>query len=90
MPRLRGRHAAAPCTGPQAARWWRAGAARAGSASVPGVPLRAELDAFFFRLYGIDDRDDVDYILETFQTDSGGLKRNEIRDHGDYAPSALS
>lgn len=30
--------------------------------------LRAELDAFFFRLYGIDDRDDVDYILGTFQT----------------------
>ena len=30
--------------------------------------LRAELDAFFFHLYGIDDRDDVDYILETFQT----------------------
>ena len=24
--------------------------------------LRAELDAFFFRLYGIDDRDDVEYI----------------------------
>jgi hypothetical protein len=46
--------------------------------------LRAELDAFFFRVYGIDDRDDVDYILETFQTETGGLKHNEIRDLGEY------
>lgn len=46
--------------------------------------LRAELDAFFFRLYGIDDKADVDYILETFQTEKGGLKHNEIRDHGFY------
>jgi hypothetical protein len=51
--------------------------------------LRAELDAFFFRLYGIDDRDDVDYILETFQTETGGLKHNEIRDHGDYRTKRL-
>ncbi|MGH3167210.1 MAG: Eco57I restriction-modification methylase domain-containing protein, partial [Trebonia sp.] len=51
--------------------------------------LRAELDAFFFRMYGIDNRDDVDYILETFQTDSGGLKHNEIRDHGDYRTKRL-
>jgi hypothetical protein len=27
--------------------------------------LRAELDAFFFRLYGIDGRDDVEYIIDT-------------------------
>jgi hypothetical protein len=27
--------------------------------------LRAELDAFFFRVYGIDDRDDVEYIMDT-------------------------
>lgn len=46
--------------------------------------LRAELDAFFFRLYGIGDRDDVDYILETFQTETGGLKHNEIKEHGHY------
>lgn len=51
--------------------------------------LRAELDAFFFRLYGIDDRDDVDYILETFQTETGGLKHNEIRDHGTYRTKRL-
>ena len=50
--------------------------------------LRAELDAFFFRLYGIDDRDDVDYILETFQTETGGLKHNEIREHGELPHQA--
>jgi hypothetical protein len=27
--------------------------------------LRAELDAFFFRAYGIDRRDDVEYIIDT-------------------------
>jgi hypothetical protein len=51
--------------------------------------LRAELDAFFFRVYGIDDRDDVDYILETFQSETGGLKHNEIRDHGEYRTKCL-
>ena len=51
--------------------------------------LRAELDAFFFRLYGIDDRDDVDYILETFQTETGGLKHNEIREYGEYRTKRL-
>jgi hypothetical protein len=51
--------------------------------------LRAELDAFFFRMYGIDDRDDVDYILETFQTETGGLKNNETRDHGEYRTKRL-
>ena len=29
--------------------------------------LRAELDAFFFRVYGIDGRDDVEYIIDTLQ-----------------------
>lgn len=51
--------------------------------------LRAELDAFFFRLYAIDDRDDVDYILETFQTETCGLRHNEIRDHGEYRTKRL-
>ena len=51
--------------------------------------LRAELDAFFFRLYGIDGRDDVDYILETFQTETGGLKHNEIREYGEYRTKRL-
>jgi hypothetical protein len=45
--------------------------------------LRAELDAFFFRLYGIE-RDDVDYIMETFQTETGGLKHNDIAKYGSY------
>ena len=51
--------------------------------------LRAELDAFFFRLYGIDDRDDVDYILETFQTETGGLKHNDIAKYGTYRTKDL-
>jgi hypothetical protein len=29
--------------------------------------LRAELDAFFFRLYGIESRDDVEYIIDTLR-----------------------
>jgi hypothetical protein len=33
--------------------------------------LRAELDAFFFRLYGIDDRDDVEYIIAALQDGAG-------------------
>ena len=45
--------------------------------------IRAELDAFFFRLYGIES-DDVDYIMETFQTESGGLKNNDIAKYGSY------
>lgn len=51
--------------------------------------LRAELDAFFFRLYDIDDRDDVDYILETFQTETGGLKHNDIAKYGAYRTKDL-
>lgn len=35
--------------------------------------LRAELDAFFFRLYGIEDPDDVAYILESFPSEPGHL-----------------
>lgn len=46
--------------------------------------IRAELDAYFFYLYGLD-RPDVDYVLETFQSDSGGgLKNNEIAKYGTY------
>jgi hypothetical protein len=41
--------------------------------------LRAELDAAFFRLYGIE-RDDVDYIMETFPI----VKRKDIAEHGEY------
>ena len=41
--------------------------------------LRAELDAAFFHLYGID-RDDVDYIMETFPI----VKRKDVKAHGEY------
>ena len=50
--------------------------------------LRAELDAFFFRLYGIG-RDEVDYIMETFQTEAGGLKNNDIAKYGTYRTKDL-
>lgn len=41
--------------------------------------LRAELDAAFFHLYGIN-RDDVDYIMETFPI----VKRKDIAAYGSY------
>jgi hypothetical protein len=39
--------------------------------------LRAELDAFFFRAYGIDAREDVEYIIDTLQAGADGLERGE-------------
>jgi hypothetical protein len=45
--------------------------------------LRAELDAFFFRVYGINDRDDVEYIIDTLlggapkEGGADGLERGE-------------
>ncbi|MFF0083469.1 hypothetical protein ACFYR1_27695 [Streptomyces canus] len=45
--------------------------------------LRGELDAYFFHLYGIS-AEDTSYILETFQSESGGLKNNEIAKFGQY------
>ncbi|GGM24563.1 Eco57I restriction-modification methylase domain-containing protein [Micromonospora yangpuensis] len=50
--------------------------------------IRAELDAYFFHLYGVD-RDDVDYIMETFQTATGGLKNNDITKYGCYRTKEL-
>ncbi|MFF2205239.1 Eco57I restriction-modification methylase domain-containing protein [Streptomyces sp. NPDC058145] len=50
--------------------------------------LRAELDAYFFHLYGIS-RADTDYILESFQSESGGLKNNEIAKLGEYRTKRL-
>ncbi|WP_327343115.1 Eco57I restriction-modification methylase domain-containing protein [Streptomyces europaeiscabiei] len=50
--------------------------------------LRAELEAYFFHLYGIS-RDDTDYILESFQTEKGGLKNNEIAKFGEYRTKRL-
>ena len=45
------------------------------------VKLRAELDAAYFILYGIS-RDDVDYILGTFQ-----CIRDEDESHGGQGPT---
>ncbi|MGH3783101.1 MAG: hypothetical protein ACRDRO_21380 [Pseudonocardiaceae bacterium] len=51
--------------------------------------LRAELDAYFLHLYGIS-REDADYVLETFQSASGGgLKNNEIAKYGHYRTKSL-
>ncbi|MEW1642105.1 DNA methyltransferase [Streptomyces sp. NPDC091219] len=52
------------------------------------VQLRAELDAYFFHLYGVS-REDTDYILESFQTENGGLKNNEISKYGEYRTKRL-
>lgn len=46
--------------------------------------LRAELDAAFFHLYGIE-RDDVDYIMETFPI----VRRKDIAEHGEYRTKRL-
>ncbi|WP_405668988.1 Eco57I restriction-modification methylase domain-containing protein [Streptomyces sp. NBC_00055] len=46
--------------------------------------IRAELDALFFHLYGID-RDDVDYILETFPI----VKRKDEAKYGSYRTKEL-
>ncbi|GAA3746795.1 hypothetical protein GCM10022402_27890 [Salinactinospora qingdaonensis] len=46
--------------------------------------IRAELDAFFFRLYGID-RDDVDYIMDTFPI----VKRKDEEKYGTYRTKDL-
>ena len=46
--------------------------------------LRAELDAAFFHLYGVD-RDDVDYILETFPI----VKRKDLATYGEYRTKRL-
>ncbi|HMS13910.1 MAG TPA: N-6 DNA methylase [Microthrixaceae bacterium] len=48
------------------------------------VLLRAELDALMFRLYGIE-RDDVDYILDTFPI----VKRKDEAAFGEYRTKRL-
>lgn len=47
--------------------------------------LRAELDAAFFLLYGIEARDDVEYILGTFPV----LAKNETQQYGEYRTRRL-
>jgi hypothetical protein len=46
--------------------------------------LRAELDAAYFHLYGVE-RDDVDYILDTFPI----VKRKDIARFGEYRTKRL-
>ncbi|MEU3788361.1 DNA methyltransferase [Streptomyces fructofermentans] len=50
--------------------------------------IRAELDALLFHLYRVS-REDADYILESFQTENGGLKNNEIAKYGEYRTKRL-
>ena len=50
--------------------------------------LRAELDAFFFRVYGIDDRDDVEYITGTLQAAADGLEGGDDQRAGELALAA--
>ncbi|MFJ3221479.1 Eco57I restriction-modification methylase domain-containing protein [Kitasatospora sp. NPDC086801] len=51
--------------------------------------MRAELDAYFFHLYGVS-YDDAQYILGTFVSGSGGgLKNNEIAKYGEYRTERL-
>ena len=42
--------------------------------------LRAELDALFFRVYGIDDRHDVEYITGALPADADGLDQGNRHD----------
>jgi hypothetical protein len=46
--------------------------------------LRAELDAAFFHLYGLE-RDDVDYILDTFWV----VRDRDVKAHGEYRTKRL-
>jgi hypothetical protein len=43
--------------------------------------LRAELDAFFFRAYGIDDRGDAEYIIDTLQPGDDGREQDKSQGH---------
>ncbi|MGV0741018.1 Eco57I restriction-modification methylase domain-containing protein [Mycolicibacterium sp. XJ870] len=46
--------------------------------------VRAELDAYFFHLYGLD-RDDVDYVMETFPI----VRRKDEANHGTFRTKDL-
>jgi hypothetical protein len=46
--------------------------------------LRAELDAAFFHLYGLE-RDDVDYVMDTFWV----VRDRDVRAHGEYRTKRL-
>ena len=76
--------------------WARAGERKRGSAPISRALLRAELDAFYAHLYGLN-RDELRYILdpadvmgpdypsETFRV----LKNNELRQFGEYRTQRL-
>ncbi|HEV2301617.1 MAG TPA: hypothetical protein VGR91_08625 [Stellaceae bacterium] len=49
------------------------------------LKLRAKLDAVYFHLYGVTDRDDVRYIFSTF----GIIEREEIAAYGSYRSREL-
>lgn len=46
--------------------------------------LRAELDACFFRLYGLE-RDDLDYVMDTFPI----VRRKDEAAYGEYRTKRL-
>lgn len=46
--------------------------------------VRAELDAYYFHLYGLT-RDDVDYVMETFPI----VKRKDEAEHGSFRTKEL-
>ena len=47
--------------------------------------LRAKLDALYFHLYGVTDRDDIRYIYSTFPI----VERQETQAYGSYRSSEL-
>ena len=47
--------------------------------------LRAKLDALYFHLYGVTDRDDIRYVYSTFPI----VERQEIQAHGSYRSREL-
>ena len=47
--------------------------------------LRAKLDALYFHLYGVTDRDDIRYVYSTFPI----VKRQETQAHGSYRSREL-
>ena len=47
--------------------------------------LRAKLDAVYFHLYGVTDRDDVRYIYSTFPI----VERDEVAAYGRYRSQEL-
>ena len=49
------------------------------------LSLRAKLDAVYFHLYGVTDRDDIRYVYSTFPI----VERHETQTHGSYRSREL-